>query len=603
MAKDDKKYEKMEKEGTDKEIKNKGIFWQKLYYDFLYENGFTFFIYILVIIFVFPVEGLGIPYLLGQLFDSLKSKGATTGSFTNIKDNILKWNTPGLMILVSLTWLTVIAVDYIKGEIEAEITPKYLQYVRALFFEGTVNLHDTGDFKDIKAGEYIARIMELSRNLRDAFQYAFSKVFPECIVSAMIILYLLYLSPTVGGIMIIQVVFSLIIMFFYGSTLTDLVMKKETFFLEEISENLTNNFNNLMNVFINNETDKTVNANVNLEKKNQNLTTEIMNTENRAILSTQLLTVLAYAFSLYYLYTGLQKKKITTSGVISVVLLLGNYLSYVMDLNYGIVHQIIYKMGIVLASKKELENIFNAIEKDKKDGVFTENNIKFKNVSYKYDDTQEEWLFKDFNLDIKKNEKLGIVGRSGSGKTTLVKMLIKLHEPKEGHIEIDNQKISGLSKTSLRKYVNYVNQKTNLFDDTLMFNLKYGNDRPDEEIIRILKKYKLDEVFSELSDGYNTNVGINGGNLSLGMQKVTTIIRGIGKECGVIIFDEPLAGLDKNTRAKVMKLIVNECKTKTVIVITHDQEILPYMDRVINLNELQEKGKETEGFRNFRTVY
>ena len=603
MAKDDKKYEKMEKNGTDKEIKNKSVFWQKLYYDFLYENGFTFFIYILVIIFVFPVEGLGIPYLLGQLFDSLKSKGATTGSFTNIKDNILKWNTPGLMILVSLTWLTVIAVDYIKGEIEAEITPKYLQYVRALFFEGTVNLHDTGDFKDIKAGEYIARIMELSRNLRDAFQYAFSKVFPECIVAGMIILYLLYLSPTVGGIMLIQVFFSIIIMYFYGSTLTDLVMKKETFFLEHISENLTNNFNNLMNVFINNETDKTVNANVNLEKKNQNLTTEIMNTENRAILSTQLLTVLAYAFSLYYLYTGLQKKKISTSGVISVVLLLGNYLSYVMDLNYGLVHQIIYKMGIVLASKKELENIFNAIEKDKKDGVFTENNINFKNVSYKYDDTQDEWLFKDFNLDIKMNEMLGIVGRSGSGKTTLVKMLIKLHEPKEGHIEIDNQIISGLSKTSLRKYVNYVNQKTNLFDDTLMFNLKYGNDKSEEEIVRILKKYKLHEIFSELSDEYNTNVGINGGNLSLGMQKVTTIIRGIGKECGVIIFDEPLAGLDKNTRTKVMKLIVNECKTKTVIVITHDQEILPYMDRVINLNELQEKGKETEGFRNFRTVY
>ena len=595
--------EKMEKNGTDKEIKNKSVFWQKLYYDFLYENIFTFFIYILVIFFVFPVEGLGIPYLLGQLFDTLKSKGSISGDFLNFKDNISKWNTPGLMLLVSITWLLVIGVDYIKGEIEAEITPKYLQYVRALFFEGTVNLHDTGDFKDIKAGEYIARIMELSRNLRDAFQYSFSKVFPECIVAGMIILYLLYLSPTVGGIMLIQVFFSIIIMYFYGSTLTDLVMEKERFFLEKISENLTNNFNNLMNVFINNETDKTVNTNVDLEIKNQKLTTEIMNTENRAILSTQLITVLAYAFSLYYLYNGLQEKKISTSGLISVVLLLGNYLSYVMDLNYGIVHQMIYKMGIVLASKKELENIFNAIEKDKKDGIFTGNNISYKNMAYKYDDTQDDWLFKDFNLDIKNNEKIGIVGRSGSGKTTLVKMLIKLHDPKEGHINIDNQNISELSKSSLRKYLNYVNQKTNLFDDTLMFNFKYGNDKSDQEITKILKKYKLDEIFSELSDGYETNVGINGGNLSLGMQKITTIIRGIGKECGIIIFDEPLAGLDKNTRSKVMKMIITECKQKTVIVITHDQEILPYMDRVVNLNELQGKSNEKEGFRNFRTIY
>lgn len=589
----------MEKED---EKNNKNIFWQKMFYDFLNDNSFTFFIYILVVFFVFPVEGLGIPYLLGQLFDSLKVK-VGKNEYINMKDNILNWNTPGLMVLVSLTWLLVIGVDYIKGEIEASITPKYLQYIRALFFEGTVSLHDSGDFKDIKSGEYIARIMELSRNSRDAFQYAFSKIFPEVTVSLLIIIYIFFLSPTVGGVLLTQVFFSSLIMYFYGGVLLDLVMKKETFFLEEISENLTNNFNNLMNVFINNESDKTVNTNINLEKKNQELTTELMNAENKAILSTQLLTVLAYSFSLYYLYNSLKKKEITTSSVISIILLLGNYLSYIMDLNYGAVHNVIYRMGIVLASKKQLEDIFNAIETDKKDAVFTGNNINFKNISYKYDDTQEEWLFKDFNLNIKNNEKIGIVGRSGSGKTTLVKMLIKLHQPKEGHIEIDNQKISKLSKGSIRKYVNYVNQKTNLFDDSLMYNFKYGNNKTDKEIIELLKKYKLDEVFSELSDGYDTNVGINGGNLSLGMQKVTTIIRGISKECGVIIFDEPLAGLDKNTRSKIMRMIVKECKEKTVIVITHDQEILPYMDRVINLNELQEKGNPKEGFQNFRTVY
>ena len=71
----------------------------------------------------------------------------------------------------------------------------------------------------------------------------------------------------------------------------------------------------------------------------------------------------------------------------------------------------------------------------------------------------------------------------------------------------------------------------------------------------------------------------------------------------IIIFDEPLAGLDKNTRSKIMKMIIKECKKKTVIVITHDQEILPYMDRVINLNELQEKSHPKEGFQNFRTIY
>lgn len=588
----------------DKHIENKELFWQRLYFDFFKNNMFTFFIYILVVFFVFPTEGVLLPYILGKLFDKMKSNNFNN-NFLNVFTNVTEQNTAGFMTLIALVWLIVIIADYGKGEIEAYITPRYLQYIRALFFEGTINLHDSGEFKDIKSGAYIARIMELSRNLRDAFQYTFSKFVPECIVSTIIIFYLLYSVPIIGGIMIFQVILSLIIMLTYGSTLMDLIIKKETFFLDEISDNLQNNFNNLMNVFINNETEETVDKNVKLEKKNEELTNEIMNMENRAILSTQLLTVLAYGISLYYLYDSLKSKQISISLAISIILILGNYLSYVMDLNYGIVHSIIYKMGIVFSSKKELEDIFNAIERDKREGIFKSNSVAFKDISYKYDDTQDKWLFQNFNLDVKHNEKLGIVGRSGSGKTTLVKMLIKLHEPHEGHIEIDNQKISELSKKSLRSHVNYVNQKTNLFDDTVMYNFKYGNQKTDEEIINILKKYKLDILFSELADKYDTNVGINGGNLSLGMQKVTTLIRGIGKKCGVVIFDEPLAGLDKNTRAKVMKMILTECKDKTVLIITHDNEILPYMDRVINLNELQDKGNKNkqEGFQNYRTVF
>ena len=588
--------------GDNKHKDDKELFWERLYFDFLKDNAFTFFIYILVVFFIFPTEGVLLPYILGKLFGKMKNNDFNN-DFFNIYNNVTALNSGGFMVLIGLVWLIVIIADYGKSEIEAYITPKYLQYVRALFFEGTINLHDSGEFKDIKSGAYIARIMELSRNLRDAFQYTFSKFVPECIVSAIIILYLLYSVPTIGGIMMFQVVLSLIIMTTYGSTLMDLIIKKETFFLEEISDNLQNNFNNLMNVFINNETEETVDKNVKLEKKNEELTNEIMNMENRAILSTQLLTVLAYGISLYYLYDGLKSKQIKIPLAISIILILGNYLSYVMDLNYGIVHSIIYKMGIVLASKKELEQIFQSIEVNKRDAIFKSNSILFKDISYKYDDTQDKWLFKNFNLSVKHNEKIGIIGRSGSGKTTLVKMLIKLHEPHEGHIEIDNQKLTELSKKSLRSHVNYVNQKTNLFDDTVMYNFKYGNKKTDEEIINILKKYKLDVLFSELADKYETNVGINGGNLSLGMQKITTLIRGIGKDCGVVIFDEPLAGLDKNTRSKVMKMIITECKDKTVLVITHDNEILPYMDRVINLNELQDKGRKQEGFQNYRTIF
>lgn len=566
------------------------MFFEKLYVEFIKDNLLTFIIYLLIILFLFPIEGLVLPNIYGTLFDNIKTSKFKENPF-DVWNNLLKGNVGGLMFLIILVWITIILTDYAKSEIEAIITPRYMQYVRNLFFEGTINMHDTGNFKDVKSGDYIARIMELSRNLRDSFQYGFSRLLPELVVTLMIIAFLCYRDPDIGKIVLFSFIICIAIFSMYGLKLTDLIMKKEKHFLDEISENLQNNFNNLMNIYINNNTDETINKNAKLEKYNEDLTVEIMNEENKAILSTQIITVLTYGIGVYYLFISLKDGRITTPNAIAYILLLGQYLSLLMDLNYGIVHNVIYRMGIVLASKDELTEIFSHIENNKKEIKFTKNNIKFEKLSFKYDnkDTSTEYLFKDFTLDIKDNEKIGIVGRSGSGKTTLMKMLVKLHEPTEGKIYVGDIEISDVSKRSLRSHVNYVNQKTNLFNDSLMFNLQYGNNKSEKEIEQLLKKYKLDVVFSDLNDGYNTDVGINGGNLSLGMQKVTTLVRGILKQCKIIIFDEPLAGLDKNTREKVMKLLFNECKGRTIIVITHDQEIIPYLDRTININELQKK--------------
>ena len=358
-----------------------------------------------------------------------------------------------------------------------------------------------------------------------------------------------------------------------------------------MNENLSNSFNNLMNVYITNTAGETVDKTNNLEKENAEHFSNIMHTENKAILISQIITVLTYGIAIYYVYKGLKEKRLSTTTVIAFVLLLGQYLSYVMDLNWGAIHNIIYKFGIVLASKEHIEDVLSHLDRDKEEYEFEKNNVEYKNIYFKYEEDSEEYLFKNFSLKIKDNEKIGIVGRSGTGKTTLMKMLINLHTPEKGEILIDNKNIANISKKSLRNHVNYVNQKTNLFNDTLMYNLKYGNEKSELEIEKILKLYKLEEIYSELNDGYKTEVGINGGNLSGGMQKVTTLVRSILKPCGIIIFDEPLAGLDEKTRKKVMKMIFNECKDKTIIVITHDKEILPYLDRVININEIQDKSK------------
>jgi len=98
----------------------------------------------------------------------------------------------------------------------------------------------------------------------------------------------------------------------------------------------------------------------------------------------------------------------------------------------------------------------------------------------------------------------------------------------------------------------------------------------------MLEKYDLTGVFI---NGLDADVGIGGGELSLGMQKVTMLVRGICRNSHVLVLDEPLAGLDNATRKKVIKLIVDETEKKTLVVITHDPDILPFMDRVINMDD------------------
>ena len=109
-----------------------------------------------------------------------------------------------------------------------------------------------------------------------------------------------------------------IISIFYGMTLIDLIVKREEHFLK-INENLINNFNNLMNIYTNNNSESTVQGNADLERHSKDLMNHIMNIENLALLSTQTLTILAYGISIYYLYQKLNKKEIKTSTAIAFI--------------------------------------------------------------------------------------------------------------------------------------------------------------------------------------------------------------------------------------------------------------------------------------------
>ena len=201
--------------------------------------------------------------------------------------------------------------------------------------------------------------------------------------------------------------------------------------------------------------------------------------------------------------------------------------------------------------------------------IIKNSDIKFNNVSFKYDSTDEKAV-KNLNLDIKGNTMTAFVGHSGAGKSTIMNLLPRFYDPQEGSIEIDNQSINRISLNSLRKNLSLVSQDIILFDDSVKKNIAYAkDDATDEEIIKACKFAAADEFIKKLPKGYNTVIGENGVRLSGGQKQRISIARAILKESPIILLDEATSSLDAESEEIVQNAINNLTKNKTTLVIAH----------------------------------
>jgi ATP-binding cassette subfamily B (MDR/TAP) protein 7/ABC transporter ATM len=560
------------------------MFFQNFVQGFLSENKWTLIIYILIILIFFPLEAVALPKLYGGLFDKMKSGG--TADFWNVFENIKKMNLPGAVASVFITWFVIIISYAFKHHLECKLSPKYMTYVRKILFEKTINAFKE-NYADVKTGEYLSRMLELMRNAKDLFQYILNQFFPYLIAVCFTTGYIAYSNTDLGNILIMSMVLCVIINYFGGNYLIDLIAERENYMNEVVNQGIQNSVDNLMNIYLNNESNNEIDKNHDVEEIGREKMSHIMFTQNFVISSCHIIIGLAYGFGLVNIYNMVRQKKISSPEAIVFVLILGQFVSFNIDLNAGYIHNVAYKLGIIKAAEPFIEKIFvDESHRVNKTGIKT-GDIEFKDIVFRYDESSDEVLFDELNLKIVGGSKNGIMGRSGSGKTTLMKMLVGLYKPEDGVISIDGTDIGTMDIDYLRENVNYVNQKTQLFDDTVLYNMKYGNPHLSEEDISAkLKKYKLNEVFSDLPDGVRANAGLSGGNLSGGMQKLTILMRGILKKGDIIVLDEPLAGLDQKTITKVIAMILAETDGKTLLVITHDKAILPYMDRVVDINKL-----------------
>jgi ATP-binding cassette subfamily C protein LapB len=216
------------------------------------------------------------------------------------------------------------------------------------------------------------------------------------------------------------------------------------------------------------------------------------------------------------------------------------------------------------------------IRVDKVTGALT-----IKNVSLTYPGMKESTV-KQLNLDIKAGEKIAIVGKIGSGKTSLLRLIAGLLQPTEGSIKIDQTDITHMHGDDLRKHVSVVMQMPMLFSGTLKENLLMGNpDATDDEVIYAARVAGVDEIASNLPDGYETVLNEGGQQLSGGQRQAVCIARAFVGNPQIIIMDEPSSAMDNNSEAQLLLDIQSRIVDKTFILITHRGTLLSLVDRVM----------------------
>ena len=209
-----------------------------------------------------------------------------------------------------------------------------------------------------------------------------------------------------------------------------------------------------------------------------------------------------------------------------------------------------------------------AVEDVEGETELSSKDIKVDNISFDYDNREN--ILKDLSLDIKKGDKVAIIGESGSGKSTLLKLMMRFWNVDKGEISIGNENLKTIPTKTLRKSQTLVSQDTFLFNDTILNNIKMGDrDASFEDVIKAAKKASIHEFIMKLPQGYETNVGELGGNLSSGEKQRMSMARAFLRNSDILILDEPTSNLDTLNEASILKTIDDECKDKTIVMVSH----------------------------------
>lgn len=395
-------------------------------------------------------------------------------------------------------------------------------------------------------------------------------------------LFLIAIYYISGGIVIVPSIFIILILFY------SLLIKKPLHKSIEASNEAVSFKNGILIESLNGlETIKSLGASGHLRWKweestadisTKSLFTKMLTTSitNINAFFVQLTTIFVVIYGVY----AISENELTLGGLIAAVILssraigpMGQFASLIS--NYEQAKTSYTMLDNIMKIPEERGKNKAAIHKELIEGSF-----EFKNVSFFYNENKK--VLDTISFNIKKGEKVAIIGRIGSGKSTILKMLMKLYESKEGEIILDGIEIKQIEPSDIRKNIAYVSQDTLLFNGTLKENILYKYPyENDETLLKATKTAQLLDFVNSHPEGFDLRVGERGDTLSGGQKKAISLARALVGNYSTLLLDEPTDSMDIATEKNLINALKDEIKDKTVLLTTHKNSMLELVTRII----------------------
>lgn len=494
-----------------------------------------------------------------------------------------------VLIYVAILGILQALFGYLMQYLMAYITNNTVKDLRNTLFKKLDKL-PLSYIDTILEGDTLMRLTSDADQLGDGLLQALTNLITGVITIILTLIFMLVVSWQVALIVICLTPLSLLTAYFIAK------MSYKTFRKQaQIKGKLSAHYNEMFNML------KIVKS-YNYEEKSQKEEEKINNELYKVGVKAQFLSALVNPAtrlinSLVYAAVGMYGAIRALSGLITVGDLTV-FLSYAQSYTkpFNDISQVMTELQNSLASARRIFEIVD-LEDEKYEVsnnlVDVAGKVEFKNVYFSY--LKDKPLIENFNLLVKPNSKIAIVGPTGAGKTTLINLLMHFYNVNKGQILIDDIDINTIDPHNLRDNIGMVLQDTWTFKDTIYKNIAYGKEASKEEVIKAAKEAYADNFITLLKDGYDTILD-NKTAISEGQRQLLCIARLMLRKPKILILDEATSSIDTRTEVLVQNAFSNLMEGRTSFVIAHRLKTIIDADQIIVLNKghIEEIGTHNE---------